>query len=149
MQTGNRMGLNVKQRRNYHRPSVGFTLIELLIIIAILGILASIVVFAVSNSTQDAAAAACQSDYKTVELAQEAYRGQIGTSATSFTDLEKTAVGPDHNVYGPWLKDTPGNTTHYIISFDPNPGPTQWDVQVASVNPAHGAQLGNDNCVYA
>jgi prepilin-type N-terminal cleavage/methylation domain-containing protein len=137
------------RRPDYQQRNSGFTLVELLIVVVILGILASIVVFAISNTTQDAAVTACHSDYKTVELAQEAYRGQIGTSATSFTDLEKTAVGPDHNVYGPWLKDTPGNTSQYIISFDSTPGATQGDVQVASVNPVHAAQDGNANCVYA
>lgn len=51
----------------------GFTLIELLIVVVILGVLAGIVVFAVSAFRTDGVAAACKSDVKSVEVASEAY----------------------------------------------------------------------------
>ncbi len=53
----------------------GFTLVELLIVIVILGILASIVVFAVGNLTDSAAAKACkteESEYVTALMAYNA-----------------------------------------------------------------------------
>src|SRR4051812_18844838 len=58
--------------REARRNESGFTLIELLIVIVILGVLAGIVVFAVSNFNDDGKSAACKSDVKNVEIAQEA-----------------------------------------------------------------------------
>jgi len=51
----------------------GFTLIELLLVIIILGVLAGIVVFAIGGITDRGDDAACASDVKNVEVAQEAY----------------------------------------------------------------------------
>ena len=58
------------------RNERGFTLIELLIVIVVLGILASIVVFAVGNATDDAKESSCDADVKTLEVALEAYKAQ-------------------------------------------------------------------------
>lgn len=57
----------------------GFTLIELLIVIVILGILATVVVFAVSGITNRGETSACAADKKTVETAAEAYYAQNGS----------------------------------------------------------------------
>lgn len=62
-----------KQIRKAMKEESGFTLIELLIVIVILGILAGIVVFAVGAFQNDGKVAACASDVKNVEIAQEAY----------------------------------------------------------------------------
>ena len=75
--------MQVSQRplRGWRRESGndgGFTLIELLIVIVVLGILAGIVVFAVQNLGGQSALASCQSDYKTVETAVEAYKAEMG-----------------------------------------------------------------------
>jgi prepilin-type N-terminal cleavage/methylation domain-containing protein len=51
----------------------GFTLIELLIVIVILGILATIVVFAVRGVTDDAHQMACDADARTLETSIEGY----------------------------------------------------------------------------
>ena len=60
----------------------GFTLIELLIVIVILGVLAGIVVFAVGGISDRGEVAACKSDYKTMEVAQEANFAQKKTYAS-------------------------------------------------------------------
>ena len=59
--------------REVKRDQSGFTLIELLIVIVILGVLAAIVVFAVSAFNKNGQQAACKADFKNVEIADEAY----------------------------------------------------------------------------
>src|SRR5690554_1558555 len=59
----------------------GFTLIELLIVIVILGILASVVVFAVGGITDRGEASTCVTDERTLSTAVEAYFGQYETTA--------------------------------------------------------------------
>ena len=54
----------------------GFTLIELLIVIVILGILATVVVFAVSGIRDKGDTSACQTERRTLETAIEAYYAQ-------------------------------------------------------------------------
>lgn len=65
----------------------GFTLIELLIVIVILGILATVVVFAVSGITNRGDQNACLTDLRTVETALEAYYAQEGGWPASQDDL--------------------------------------------------------------
>jgi len=61
----------------------GFTLVELLIVIVILGILASVTVFAVRGITTKAKTTACTSDKKVLEVAAESYMAQHGTYPAS------------------------------------------------------------------
>src|SRR5262245_54798370 len=68
-----------KRIREARRNESGFTLIELLIVIVILGVLAGIVVFAVSGINDRGQKAACQSDVKTIEVAAEAYYAKNST----------------------------------------------------------------------
>jgi type II secretion system protein G len=65
----------------------GFTLIELLIVIVILGILAGVVVFAVSGITNQGQDSACDADLATLEVAVEAYYAQKNFYPDSQADL--------------------------------------------------------------
>ena len=58
----------------------GFTLVELLIVIVILGILATVTVFAVRGITDKGQENACAADKKTLEVAVEAYYAQNGNT---------------------------------------------------------------------
>jgi prepilin-type N-terminal cleavage/methylation domain-containing protein len=80
------------------RQDEGFTLIELLMVIVILGILAGIAVFAVSGITDTGAEAACKADYKTVQVASEAYYTQNGDYAADIAEL----------ISGGFLRSEPG-----------------------------------------
>jgi prepilin-type N-terminal cleavage/methylation domain-containing protein len=60
----------------------GFTLVELLIVIVILGILATVTVFAVTGITTRGKASACLSDVKTIQTAEEAYNANNGVYGT-------------------------------------------------------------------
>ena len=73
--------------RQARRNEDGFTLIELLIVIVVLGVLAGIVVFGVGTFRQDAEAAACDADAKTVSVAAEAYNAKTGAYPASIATL--------------------------------------------------------------
>ena len=63
----------------------GFTLVELLIVIVILGILATVTVFAVRGITDKGKTNACDIEKKTIETAAEAYYAQEGADASEAT----------------------------------------------------------------
>jgi general secretion pathway protein G len=100
-----------KRLREARQNESGFTLIELLIVIVILGVLAGIVVFAVSAFNNDGVAAACKSDVKSVEIASEAYFAKVGTHAATI-DAMKTAG---------YLKEVP-SSTKYTVVYDATTG---------------------------
>lgn len=80
------------KNRMERRGQGGFTLIELLVVIAILGILAGVVVFAVSNITQGAKVNACKIEKRTIRTAIEAAQAKepVGT----YTDFLESGSSP-------------------------------------------------------
>lgn len=86
----------------------GFTLVELLIVIVILGILATVTVFAVRGITDKGQTSACQADKKTLETATEAYFAQNGG-----TTIPVTAPGTalDTLVTAGFLRSAPTTLT--------------------------------------
>ena len=62
-----------------NKQDKGFTLVELLIVIVILGILATVTVFAVRGITDQGQDSACAADQKTLQTAVEAFYAQNGT----------------------------------------------------------------------
>lgn len=76
----------------------GFTLVELLIVIVILGILATVTVFAVTGITNKGKTSACQADVKTIQTAEEAYNANNPNGGT-YADLPVLmAAGLMHDV---------------------------------------------------
>ena len=65
----------------------GFTLVELLIVIVILGILATVTVFAVTGITNRGKTSACQSDLKVLQTAEEAFSANTGAYTADETAL--------------------------------------------------------------
>jgi len=86
----------------------GFTLIELLIVIVVLGILAAVVIFALSGVTGSSAKSACNADAKSVEVAAEAYHTSVGSWPADSTSLTGTANG------GPYLRTFPRGSQYTI-----------------------------------
>ena len=70
------------QTDNRRRDDRGFTLVELLIVIVILGVLATITVFAVRGITDQGEESACAAEWKNLETAQEANMAQRGEYVT-------------------------------------------------------------------
>ena len=95
----------------------GFTLVELLIVVVILGILASIVVFAVGNATGSAQTNACATEKSTIGDALEAYKAQTGAypqaaGGNTAMDLLTGANGATPPAaIGVLLKSVPANYT--------------------------------------
>jgi prepilin-type N-terminal cleavage/methylation domain-containing protein len=99
-----------RRRAEGREPSLvesGFTLIELLIVIVVLGILAAVVVFALSGVTGSSAQSACNADAKSVEVAVQAYNTQHGAMPANSTSLTST-----------YLRQWPSNGTHYAVAID-------------------------------
>ncbi len=60
----------------------GFSLVELLVVIVILGVLSTVVVFAVRGGRTEASAAACDADRATISRAEEVFSAERGTYGT-------------------------------------------------------------------
>jgi prepilin-type N-terminal cleavage/methylation domain-containing protein len=96
----------------------GFTLVELLIVIVILGILATVTVFAVRGITDQGNKNACEIEKKTIETAAEAFYAQEATDAGSIKAIFDAG----------FLKDDPtdvwtytpgvGTTSAYVTAAD-------------------------------
>jgi general secretion pathway protein G len=82
----------------------GFTLVELLIVIVILGILATVTVFAVRGITDQGKASTCKADSKTLQTAFEAYTAQYGGTTIPVTG---GTLPPDHSATFTALGATP------------------------------------------
>jgi len=70
----------------------GFTLVELLIVITIMGILATVAVFAVRGVTNNAQANTCKADRSTLQTAAETYFAQYGGSSIATAELTAGAL---------------------------------------------------------
>ena len=103
----------MKERiREARRNQSGFTLIELLIVIVILGVLAGIVVFAVSGINDNSKDSACKSDKKNVEIATESYYAQNKAYPSGSDSDARIKVLTDAN----FLREAP-STTNYVITL--------------------------------
>jgi prepilin-type N-terminal cleavage/methylation domain-containing protein len=109
--------MNMQRIREIKKNQSGFTLIELLIVIVILGVLAAVVVFAVGAFNNKGKAAACQSDFKNLEIADEAYYANVTPPATP-------AYAPDAAtlVTKGYLKEAPSTTSGYVFTYSTTTG---------------------------
>ena len=92
-----------------NKQDKGFTLVELLIVIVILGILATVTVFAVRGITDQGQTSACKTDKVTLQTAVEAFIAQNGT-ATGSPTLNEAALVPGFLV---------AQSTNYNVGIGP------------------------------
>ena len=97
----------------------GFTLTELLIVVVILGVLAAIVVFAVSGITDRGVEAACDADKRTVQTAVEAYHAQTGAYPDSGSNNSVTNI--QALIGAKLLREAP-NSPKYTITLAEDTG---------------------------
>jgi general secretion pathway protein G len=88
--------MNKKQKTNLQIWKQGFTLIELLIVIAIIGVLTSISVFALSGSRQSARDTKRKTDLEQIRSALEIYKSDCSRYPASLT-FNSTLVGNGTN----------------------------------------------------
>lgn len=74
----------------FENKDKGFTLVELLIVIVILGILATVTVFAVRGITDKAEENTCANDLATIETAIESYFAIENTYPAALSNLTPT-----------------------------------------------------------
>jgi prepilin-type N-terminal cleavage/methylation domain-containing protein len=127
----------------------GFTLIELLVVVTILGVLAGIVTLSLVGLTTNANVQACNTEYKTVQSALDAYMADKGLAA-----LPGAQSNPTNDMTGTGNAVWPGNGT--VQLFVPNPsytnpnytrnGTTQffytWDAS-GKIGPVGTSPIGN------
>jgi prepilin-type N-terminal cleavage/methylation domain-containing protein len=80
----------------------GFTLVELLIVIVILGILATVTVFAVSGITNRGKATACNADKKTLLTAIESYAADNGSYPADLAAIADGGLLADDGISANW-----------------------------------------------
>ena len=92
-QRSNTLLKHIRKHEDKNLLEQGFTLIELLVVVAILGILATVAIFAVGNLTTNAKKNACATEASTVETAAEAFNAQAGRYPTIAEMQTDTTVG--------------------------------------------------------
>ena len=71
--------MNINKETMQARRDKGFTLVELLIVVVILGILATVTVFAVRGITDKGQESACDTDMRVMETAVETWYADQST----------------------------------------------------------------------
>jgi general secretion pathway protein G len=95
-----------------NKQDKGFTLVELLIVIVILGILATVTVFAVRGITDRGQENACDVDQRTLDTSVEAFYAQYQRDPATLDELTVGIDGDGDGVNdGPTLADAPENFT--------------------------------------
>jgi type II secretory pathway pseudopilin PulG len=103
-----------------HRTPRGFILIELLVIIVILGILAAVVVFAVSGMTATGKASACTIEVRRVNTALQAFTAKSASNAFPSGTVVSGATGMFGQLEAAGLirQTAPGASAAYTPTYD-------------------------------
>ena len=96
-----------------NKQDKGFTLVELLIVIVILGILATVTVFAVRGITDKGQTNACDVEKRTVQTAIEAYYADQGVAPgdNAWSSLVPAYLKDENGTLGDRWNFTGGNAT--------------------------------------
>jgi prepilin-type N-terminal cleavage/methylation domain-containing protein len=95
----------------------GFTLIELLVVVTILGVLAAIVTLSLVGLTTNASVQSCNSEYKTVQAALDAYMAaNNAATVTAATDTNSMTAPLPLYTATPTV-NTPNYTRNGVTQF--------------------------------
>jgi len=133
MQVVNRLSSKSGSLRGRKGQS-GFTLIELLVVVTILGILAAIVTLSLVGLTTNANVQSCNTEYKTVQSALDAYMANNQLSVLPVNQPITDANGAQAS----WTNDMTGDAT--IPGSSPPAKPAHPDnVPLYNSNPSGGS----------
>ena len=145
----------VKKNLRGKKGQQGFTLIELLVVVTILGILAGIVTLSLVGLTTRSNTAACNSEYKTVQAALDAYMANNNLATlpavqTTYTNDMTGSYNATTNVHGGTVQLYNASPSQSAANYTRN-GTTQfyyeWDQfgKITATNsPAVGNGIGSD-----
>lgn len=105
----------IRERLHARRPDGGFTLVELLIVIVILGILAGVVVVAVSGITDRGQDEACNVDKRAIESSEEAAYAQTGHYMTEAQLVSGDYLRAASTLWNLTMTGTDPNYTDYAL----------------------------------
>lgn len=118
------VGQNLRGRKGQQ----GFTLIELLVVVTILGVLAGIVTLSLVGLTTNASIQSCNTEYKTVQAALDAYMannntppGSLPAATTATHDMTNpVTLYVANNVSATNPNYTRNGTTQFFYTWDGN-----------------------------
>ena len=108
------------------RPRRAFTLVELMVVIAIIGLLATVVTVSVIGKMEEANVGKVRADMKAVKDAMKLFKINMGYWPRSMNDLFTAPANAGRRWKGPYLEERPVDpwgTEYRLVAQSGNKGP--------------------------